>query len=104
MCVPVLEELPVMILGSNLVCDGRGGLKMYVNTAANPGTDMCSIGQQIRECNLVEEDNPTACKFLCPCPVHDGGCKAGLLRWNRQHLPSSQPRGQICEVFIGLEP
>ena len=103
-CAPVLEELPVMILGSHLLCGGRDGLKMYVNTAANPGTDMCSIGQPIRECSLTGDNNPAACKFLCPCPVHDWGCKIGLLRWNRQHLSSSQSHGQICEVVLGLDP
>ena len=97
-----LEELSLTILGSYLLCDGRDGLKMYVNSAANPGTDVCSIGQELRECSLTEDNNPTACKFLCPCPTHDGGCKIGLLHWNRQHLPSSQPHGQICEVIAGL--
>ena len=93
-----------MILGSHLLCDGRDGLKMYVNTAANPGTDMCSIGQDLRECSLIKDDNPTVCKFLCRCPVHDGGCKVGFLRWNRHHLPFNQPHGQICEVAIGHGP
>ena len=93
-----------MILGFQLLCDGRDGLKMFANTAANLGTDMCSIGQELRECRLTEDDNPTACKFNCTCPVHDGGCTAGFLRWNRQHLPTNQPHGQICEVVMGEEP
>ena len=105
-CIPPLEELPITILGSHLMCDGRDGLEIYVNTAANPGTDMCSIGQELRECSLTEDDNPTgnACKFLCPCPVHDGGCTVGFLQWNLEHLPANQPSGQICEVVIGLGP
>ena len=93
-----------MISGSHLLCDGRDGLKMYVNTAANPGTDMCSIGQKLRECSLSQDGNPSGCRFLCPCPDHDGGCKVGLLGWNRQHLPLNQPHGQICEVVVRLEP
>ena len=102
--VPNQEELPVTILGSHLRCDGRDGLRMYLNMEANPGTNMCRIRQDLKGCSLTKDDHPTACKFLCPSPVYDDGRAVGFLLWNRQHLPANQPSGQICEVVIGHGP
>ncbi len=102
-CVADLEVLPVMVSGDHLLCGGKDGLNIYVNTAPLPATllarDMCTAtGLELRKCHLTADDSPTVCKFQCLCPIHDGGCKAGLLYWKRHRLPSNQPPGQICEV------
>ena len=97
-----LKELPVVVLGDHLQCGGLDGLKLYVNTAPSHGTDECGAEETVRVCDMMKEDHPTACKFLCPCPVHDGGCQAVLLLWNRHSLPSDQAPGKMCEVSFEL--
>ena len=92
------QNVSLTVVGEHLECDVLSGLQILVNTEDDPSEEMCQLQQELKRCRFVQRE-ATLCKYECDCPVHAGGCQAGLLYWNQQQQMPENP-WQICEIWV----
>ena len=101
------EVMAVRVDGDNLLCGSLGGLKFYARGSDEPHTDICHPGTlscemeiEMKLCRVVPPPLNTSCQYECACPVNTGGCRTGMLLWDRRQQTSDAADSSICEVIL----